>query len=300
MKLKNKKLISGFGTLLIAGALIYPGVSNALEVDLGVKANVKAEQKSTTTTGVSNAQIDTELKNEIKAEQRAKVSEGDEKGLRLGIFNNLWNSFSNRNQDKNDSSDVELLIIKNLHVQVSDDDAKIKWRTNVDASATFMYSTSADLENAVVVDLTTDSKQTVSLSDLNANTTYYYKLIADSNLDNNGVVIKSGSFTTDLEKDSSSDDTNLLWVRTHSITDNSATIAWITLAKTTSKVWIEADTEVDTDIQANIVENTLSYFHKIKIENLEADTTYHFKVASTDDEGNVTISTIYSFTTENE
>ncbi len=100
--------------------------------------------------------------------------------------------------------------------------------------------------------------------------------------------------TTDTDEDSPL----LFWLHTKSIKASSALLSWVTFEKTTDKIWIETDANIDTSVTADYIDNSPSFFHKIKLVDLESDTTYYFKVIATDKDGNETISTVGSFTTK--
>ncbi len=100
-----------------------------------------------------------------------------------------------------------------------------------------------------------------------------------------------------VDADASTDGPRIYWLRTSMIGPGSVTVAWISTQKTSNKVWIEKDSDIDTSDISAYSDNSFSYFHKLKVDTLEANTTYYFKVASTDKGGNTTISTLSSFTT---
>jgi hypothetical protein len=114
--------------------------------------------------------------------------------------------------------------------------------------------------------------------------------------DNNSDVVVSASTTVDA--DVSVDGPKIYWLRASTVRADSATILWVTTERTTGRVWLEKDDDIDMDLVPTQSDDSFSYFHKLKVNNLEADTTYHLKVASTDKDGNTTISTLSSFTTK--
>ncbi len=104
--------------------------------------------------------------------------------------------------------------------------------------------------------------------------------------------------STTVDADASVDGPKIYWLRTSMLGSDSVSLVWISTEKTSSRVWIEKDDEVDTDASSAESDDSFTYFHKLKINDLEANTTYYFKVASTDKDGTTTISTLSSFTTK--
>ena len=91
---------------------------------------------------------------------------------------------------------------------------------------------------------------------------------------------------------------SLHFLRAVAVTDNSVKIKWLSSERSSAKVWVELDGDINTTVIPSGSQDSLSFFHNIKVENLEAGTTYHFKVESADRDGNATISTVGTFTTE--
>jgi hypothetical protein len=315
MKSKYKKTIPALGLLLLSGAIAFPNTSDAMQ--LGVNLETKVESSQQYSDNESNEWLenssnintevdlkDKEFKDQIRADIKAehdvyienkKMSTSTSyKEDRPSIFGRIW-SFLVKDKDKDETEHNVNLNVSQLRVEVSDSDAKIEWSTNIESSGTLVYSTSTDFSNGTTITVTNTNE--VNLSDLEANTQYYYKLTLDSNLDSQEATVKMRSFTTDSTDEEVASGPTLFWLRSTDVTSDSATIMWFTFGKSSSKVWIESDTNVDTSVDATKADSSMNLFHSLTVDDLEANTTYHFKVASTDKDGNTTISTLYSFTT---
>ncbi|MEE9412186.1 MAG: DUF1349 domain-containing protein [Methylococcales bacterium] len=79
------------------------------------------------------------------------------------------------------------------------------------------------------------------------------------------------------------------------VTESTATISWNTDEASTSKV-VYGD---DNDYGSNTTDNTLVTLHSLTLNNLSANTAYHYQISSSDSSNNLSISEDLSFTTEN-
>ncbi len=303
MKIYNKTL-SALGLLLLSGAVALPHLTHAMQLDLDINTQANIENKyDTDKVDRNNEKTRVEMENFLKKEKEDNKKRQDQykddhdnrDKSRFGIFSKWWNSILNKNGDK---ASKDSLYVKALNLWTNDHDANISWSTNLDASVIFEYSTSSNFENSTVINLGEDT-DSLALTDLESNTTYYYKVTIDSDEDTDAALVKTGSFTTEKSDDQSDPEgPSLLWIRSTFVSDESATLVWITSERTSSKVWVDADTNVDASSNATESSDSLEYFHSIKVSDLNPSTTYHFKVASTDKDGHTTISTIHSFTTK--
>jgi PKD repeat protein len=82
-------------------------------------------------------------------------------------------------------------------------------------------------------------------------------------------------------------------VQASSIGANSATITWNTDEPATSRV----DYGTTSTYGQNVTDGTLTTSHSLTVNNLTAETTYHYRVTSVDGSGNSGSSTDYTFTT---
>jgi len=83
-------------------------------------------------------------------------------------------------------------------------------------------------------------------------------------------------------------------IQSENVTANSATITWATDEDATSKIEYGVSTNFGTEIS----NASLTIQHSITLTNLQSNTTYYLRISSTDETGNVALSTILTFTTE--
>lgn len=133
-----------------------------------------------------------------------------------------------------------------------------------------------------------------TLTGLTAGATYYFSLTAyDSSLN-------ESPFSAEVTKTISAPDlvapalTNIL---ASSITQSSAVITWLTNEEATSRVEYGLTTSYGTPSSTN---NTLVVSHSRTLTGLASNTTYHYRVISTDASGNTATSGSLSFKTNAE
>ncbi len=79
-----------------------------------------------------------------------------------------------------------------------------------------------------------------------------------------------------------------------------ASIEWMTDERSDSKVYYGTTTAIDISSTSTLSAKTrgMTKDHEVKLSNLSASTTYYFKVASKDASGNLSVSSVMSFTTK--
>jgi PKD repeat protein len=82
-----------------------------------------------------------------------------------------------------------------------------------------------------------------------------------------------------------------------SIGTNQATVSWTTDEEADGRVWGELDSDVDTSVPPALSDSSLSTTHSFDLTGLTASTTYFIVVGSADAEGNLSTSSVISFTT---
>jgi hypothetical protein len=329
MKSKLNTTLPTLGLLLVAGVLIAPNLSNAMDLGLNLSGDTRVDTRNANTHvygsttfenkyASSSDKFNKDLKNQIKTEvkdMRKDFRNGDDNEYHPGFFGRIWNAIVHRDKanderddhDDNESDDHDQdndFWLTDLELDIDDTDATLSWSTSENATATVSYSTSTDMSNAITLNLDADDGQSIELENLEADTTYYYKIVVNSTEDDDDdTIVKTGSFTTDVHENDSDNDSDedgplVLWLRTALVTNDSARILWITPSRSTSKVCIESDSNVDTSGAADYTDSSFEFFHSVTVDALDENTTYYFKVASTDKDGNTTISTVDSFTTK--
>ena len=172
------------------------------------------------------------------------------------------------------------------------DTAIIEWTTDEPADSDIQFGTEAldDQETSGVSE--TDHK--ITLANLTPGTTYQY-IVASTDASGNGATESAQAvFTTDPEVDliaPSIVGTPAIGYRN----DNSATVQWTTDEETTGQV--EFGTDADLGFIRTLPETDTA--HEITLTNLEASTTYFYKVSSSDLSNNgPTESTVLAFATD--
>ncbi len=184
---------------------------------------------------------------------------------------------------------------------VGDHSATIFWTTNADSDSFVNYSTSPTLANptqvgtASLVGGSAPFQHSVNLTGLDAGTTYYYSVQSTDDQENTTTDTNGGSYysfvtTTDNQAPV------ITGIDTPVIAATAAVVIWQTNELATSQLdWGLAEDDLDTE--TDLIE-TLSIFHVVSITGLEENTTYYFRVKSTDEAGNETISDVGQFTTD--
>lgn len=299
----KKYYIKSIAVLTVFAMVTAPFMSHAFSLGLG-KNKVKVNAEARAEARLENDEDHEEWSYE-EVEENENLPKGirhapgikkrldDGKGLPWGIFKNFWN----RNHDDDNDSDDEDVVeidIDNLEVTTTSDGATVSFETNVMTSGTLTYSTDSDLDGGVVVNLSLNDEHSVDLEDLESDTKYYYSI----DLEDEGDLTYEGdihSFTTE-EVDDEAPSISMLNV--FAVSEDSAYVIWFTTEDSDSKVWIGTDSDVDTEVGANYFEEDLVNLHIVHLTNLEADTTYYFKVSSSDSSDNEDLSETESFTTD--
>ena len=172
------------------------------------------------------------------------------------------------------------------------DTAIVEWTTDEPADSDIEFGTESLEEQETSG--TSETSHKIMLSGLTSGTTYQY-IVASTDASGNGATQSAQAvFTTDPEIDLIAPGI----VGTPSISyknDNSATVQWATDEETTGEVEFGTDTELG--FIRSLPETETD--HGITLTNLEASTTYFYKVSSTDLSSNgPTESTVLSFTTD--
>jgi len=188
-------------------------------------------------------------------------------------------------------SDVVPPEISNLSTSsLSVSSIKISWQTNEPASTQVLYST--DNSFSLIQGVAGyDTSHAVTLVGLHANTTYNFK-VKSCDASNNCSESLAGQFTT-LAGDNTPP--TISDIAFSDITYNSAKISWTT--NESSDSFVEYSTTSDFAIGTMIGQKEATTTHIVLLPNLNASTTYYFKVRSEDLAGNEAVSSQYSFTT---
>lgn len=188
--------------------------------------------------------------------------------------------------------DTAAPVISNIAVTPTTTTASIVWDTNESASYKLWYGTTSPVVVSGTPDKTggANTHQSVALSGLSADTTYYFVIVARDASGNTSTSTQQ-SFKTVVIPDTTAPAISDLSAT--AITASTATISWSTNESATGKVKYGTTTPL-----ANILENTtLSLSHSLNLTGLTASSTYHYVVSSTDSAGNTANSAELTFVT---
>lgn len=167
--------------------------------------------------------------------------------------------------------------------------AVITWTTNESANSTVGYSTDTNyLTEAGVPTMTTS--HSVSLSNLSPNTTYYFKVVSYDSTGNRGSSTNSvtQNFTTSADSTGPVQSNISVVVGT-----TSAGVVWSTDEASNSVV----ESGLTNSLGTTTTVGTLVSGHAVTLSSLTSNTTYYYRVKSTDAYNNLTTSSTSTFTT---
>jgi len=179
-------------------------------------------------------------------------------------------------------------------------DATLAWTTNELAVSTLEYGTTQSYGSHATLSVTAGLEHTATLTGLIGGTTYYYCIHA-TDLSSNTTNSCPHSFTTEptpvvvpvTPSDTTAPQISLITVAP--ITTTGATVAWTTNELATSQ--IQYGTTINYG-QTSSLGGTASLTHSTTLASLSPDTTYHYRLTSTDTSGNVGLSSDETFTTD--
>ena len=187
-------------------------------------------------------------------------------------------------------------MISNLHVaSKTHNSAIINWTTNENSDSVVQYGTGG-IYNHGESDVSMVASHSISLTGLNPDTTYNYRVFSTDASDNTAAV--SGmSFTTDSAPDTTPP--IISSVQVASKTHNSAVITWTTNEASNSAVQYGTSSSTWGSYPSNQSSGSMVISHSLALSGLNGSTTYYFRVGSTDGSGNgPAVSNQSSFTTD--
>ena len=174
--------------------------------------------------------------------------------------------------------------------------AVIVWSTNEGATSKLFFGTTSPVSTSTTgwTDTSLQTSHSAPLSNLVANTTYYY-VIMSTDAANNSSISAQGSFTTNAVADVTAPIINSFGATVTSST--TATVSWTTNEAATSKTYYGTTSPVTTASVWSVVNTALTTSHTSLLTGLTASTTYYTIVESRDAANNVSTSSQISFTT---
>ena len=196
--------------------------------------------------------------------------------------------------DSNLSLDASVLISGVETASVSSTGVTITWTTDLPSDSQVEYGDSQNLGSLSTLNTTLTTSHSVTLSNLSENTNYVFRV--KSKPVGASVVVASSlhEFTTLTHSTPVIASANISSVASSNVTASGATIIWTTDKGTTSQV----EYGLSTGYGEQSTQNTnLTMSHSMALSNLDQQTTYHYRVKSTDSADNVTFSDDHTFTT---
>lgn len=188
-------------------------------------------------------------------------------------------------------------VISNLTASlIAPEGLTITWQTNEVATSQLLWDTDPTLNNATTQTNVYTNHHSVTLSDLEAETTYYYQAVSVDKSGNSTTSTPVSSVQTSEHGASDSDETAPIFsnIDVTDITGTTAKVTWLTNENADS--FVKFGTTADNlDTTVGKVEETTS--HTVTLNNLTASTTYYFAVIGRDQDGNLSESSVVSFTT---
>lgn len=176
--------------------------------------------------------------------------------------------------------------------RISSTAASITWDTDQPATGRVEYGKTTAYGSLTAVNSSYALEHTVEIGNLLPKTTYHYRVISQ-NKGGSESVSTDHSFTTADPSDKTAP--VISDIEVIDITNQSATIRWVTSELATGQIEYSADFA-----PVNIIpsDGTMGYNHIATIENLDNSKTYHFKVSATDWAGNTSVSADHTFVTD--
>lgn len=174
---------------------------------------------------------------------------------------------------------------------VSSNTVIISWVTDAASTSQVLYGTSAtNLDQEIAEDQLLNVSHFVTLSNLSASTTYYYK-VRSVDVYNNETISEVQSFTTSR---AAIGDPAVLGLQVSSITLDSAIVSWTTNRISNSRLQYGKDVKYGTTVNDESTDFTTQ--HTVLLQNLESEATYHAQVIGQEENGSVIASDDYVFT----
>ncbi|MDZ7366939.1 MAG: fibronectin type III domain-containing protein [candidate division KSB1 bacterium] len=168
--------------------------------------------------------------------------------------------------------------------------AHITWSTDEPADSQVEYGLTTSYGSSSLPDPALVTSHTVTLSGLQPNTTYHYRV---KSKDAAGNLSTSGDFTfTTLPVDVTPPE--ITKVAANNISASTATINWNTNEAGDSQVEYGLTTSYGS---SSSLDAALVTSHSVTLSNLQPNTTYHYRVKSKDAAGNLATSNDFTFTT---
>ena len=188
-------------------------------------------------------------------------------------------------------------VISNVQAtSITDNSAVITWTTDEASDSNVQYGTTSGSYPSSKNNTNLVTSHSITLTGLSDDTPYFFRVASSDGSGNGPTLSNESSFTTDPAPDTTPP--TISNVQVTSITETTAIISWTTNEPSNSEVQYDSARRPWGSYSWGESDNSLVTSHSITLTGLEADTTYYFRVGSTDGSGNgPTTSTQMSFTT---
>ncbi len=186
---------------------------------------------------------------------------------------------------------------------VTQSEATITWTTDENSSSLVEYGTTTSLGSLAGDATESATSHSVSLAGLSSDTTYYYQVRSIDGSGNSAVDDNSGSYYT-FTTDADTTDPTISNISADVQSDDEVSIEWQTDELADSQVAYDTSSHSGGSwgdyTNTTTLDTTLTTIHSESITGLSAETTYYYRVRSTDAAGNTATSSENSFTLEEE
>ncbi len=192
-------------------------------------------------------------------------------------------------------SQASTVVISGIETaSVSTSTVTIAWTTDLPSDSQVEYGDSDNLGTLTTLSSTLTTSHSATITGLAQNTNYIFRVKSKPLGATVATVSENDEFNTLTHSIPVVAPANIISVSSGGITSTGATITWSTDKGATSQVQYGISSGYGVLSTEN---TTLATSHSVSLTNLEPSTTYHFRVASTDEVSNVTFSEDYTFTT---
>ncbi len=192
--------------------------------------------------------------------------------------------------------DVKAPVVSRIKAVTTDTSTTITWHTSENANASVRYATVRPLttDSAIVSSATFTMDHKVVLTNLRADTKYFFEIKAE---DGKGNVQTSQVQTFHTKRAPDTVSPTIVFQGSFNVTATSAQLFWVTSEKTDGRVWLQTSYPVDTNLVPTKTVASFSHFHGTELNNLTPNTLYYYVITSTDASGNSVTVSVNSFTT---